>query len=128
MSFRAALVLNLLTVTGLAGSSAHASEAAIAAGKLFFDQRCRICHNVAAAEKSYGPPLTGVLGRQAGTAEGFAYSEALKNSGIIWTEASLSAWMADNDGMLPGTRMRHVGVSDPAEQELIIAYLKSLEK
>lgn len=106
---------------------AFAEDAMVAAGKLFFGQRCQICHNPAAAGgKTYGPPLTGVVGRKAGSVEGFGYSDALRNSGIVWTEASLKAWMEDNDGMLPGTRMRHVGVEDKAEQEMIVAYLKSL--
>ena len=82
-------------------------------------QRCQVCHNPAAAGgKTYGPPLAGVVGRKAGSLDGFAYSDALKNSGIVWTDASLKAWMEDNDGMLPGTRMRHVGVEDKAEQEV----------
>lgn len=105
---------------------AQAEDAMVAAGKLFFGQRCQICHNPEADKQTYGPPLAGVVGRKAGTVAGFGYSDALKNSGIVWTEASLKAWMEDNDGMLPGTRMRHVGVNDAAEQGMIIAYLKSL--
>lgn len=115
-------------LAGLAAvQPAFAEDAMVAAGKLFFGQRCQIFHNPAAAGgKTYGPPLTGVVGRKAGSVEGFGYSDALRNSGIVWTEASLKAWMEDNDGMLPGTRMRHVGVEDKAEQEMIVAYLKSL--
>ncbi|WP_205853387.1 c-type cytochrome [Zhengella mangrovi] len=122
------IVAVLAAIAGLAAAQpASAEDAATAAGKLFFGQRCQICHNPnASGGKTYGPPLAGVVGRKAGSVEGFAYSDALKNSGIVWTEASLKAWMADNDGMLPGTRMRHVGVEDPAEQEMIVAYLKSL--
>ena len=104
-----------------------AEDAAVVAGHAFFTQRCQTCHNPEASKKTYGPSLVGVVGRKAGMVEGFPYSDALKNSGIVWTEASLEAWMADNDGMLPGTRMRHVGVNDRAEQEMIVAYLKSLK-
>lgn len=111
---------------GAAINSARATDATIAAGKLFFDQRCRVCHSGEADRKTYGPPLAGIVGRKAGMAEGFAYSDALKNSGIVWTIELLKAWMADNDGMLPGTRMRHVGVADTAERDMIAAYLKSL--
>ena len=122
------LVTALAAMSGLAAvQPAFAEDAMIAAGKLFFGQRCQVCHNPAAAGgKTYGPPLAGVVGRKAGSLDGFAYSDALKNSGIVWTDASLKAWMEDNDGMLPGTRMRHVGVEDKAEQEMIVAYLKSL--
>lgn len=122
------LVAALAAVSGLAAvQPAVAEDAMVAAGKLFFGQRCQICHNPAAAGgKTYGPPLAGVVGRKAGSLEGFAYSDALVKSGIVWTEGSLKAWMEDNDGMLPGTRMRHVGVEDKAEQDMIVAYLKSL--
>jgi cytochrome c len=109
-------------------SGSVAQDASVAAGQAFFDQHCQTCHNPASDKKTYGPTLIGVVGRKAGSIEGFPYSEALKKSGIVWTEASLQAWMADNDGMLPGTRMRHVGVTDKAEQELIVDYLKSLVK
>lgn len=107
-------------------SVAFAEDPLVVAGEAFFNQRCQTCHNPDAASKTYGPPLKGVIGRKAGVIEGFAYSEALKSSGIVWTEASLRAWMEDNDGMLPGTRMRHVGVADRAEQDMIVSYLRSL--
>ena len=126
MTTRIRTGLAAFAVLATASGSALADDAAVAAGKLFFDNRCRICHDPAPGSQSYGPPLAGVFNRQAGTVAGFPYSEALMNSGIVWTEASLKAWMSDNDGMLPGTRMRHVGVSDVAEQDMIVAYLKSL--
>lgn len=115
----------ILTVTAV--NSAHAQDAAIVAGEAFFHQRCQTCHNPQADKNTFGPDLKGVVGRKAGTIGGFAYSDVLRNSGIVWTEAMLHAWMEDNDKMLPGTRMRHIGVTDLAEQEMIIAYLQSLK-
>ena len=97
-----------------------------AAGEIMFEQRCRSCHADDPARKAYGPSLSGVLGRTAGTLEGFAYSDAMRNSGIVWNENTLRAWMADNDGFMPGTRMRHVGIDDRAEQDFLLAYLKTL--
>ncbi|MCP1199847.1 cytochrome c family protein [Notoacmeibacter sp. MSK16QG-6] len=129
---RSAVAACLLAI-GLPAGPAFAGEpdaALIAEGEALFDRICRRCHAGAAdAEErvGYGPSLIGVVGREAGSVEGFAYSEALSNSGIVWTEAALAAWMADNDHMLPGTRMRHVGVEDMAEQKAIVAYLKSTE-
>ena len=119
------LAVPVLTLM-LAASGAAAEDASIVAGRAFFNQRCQTCHNPGADAKTYGPSLVGVVGRRAGSIDGFAYSDALKNSGIVWTDTSLQAWMADNDGMLPGTRMRHIGVTDKAEQEMIVVYLKSL--
>ena len=107
---------------------ASAEEAPSGAGKHLFETHCRICHADDLAKKSYGPPLAGVIGRKAGTYPGFAYSDAMKAAGFTWTESAVKAWMADNTHMLPGTKMRHVGVTDAAEQELIVAYLKTISK
>lgn len=123
-----------LLLGGLSAAPALAADepdpALVAEGEALFDKVCRRCHAGAAdAEErvGYGPSLIGVVGREAGSVEGFDYSEAMENSGIVWTEGALAAWMADNDHMLPGTKMRHVGVEDPAEHRAIIAYLKSTE-
>ncbi len=99
-----------------------------AAGKIMFEQRCESCHAADPARKAYGPSLLGVVGRKAGTLEGFEYSAAMAKSGIVWNENSLRAWIADNDGFMPGTRMRHVGISDRAEQDFLLAYIKTLDK
>ncbi len=98
------------------------------AGHVMFDHRCRSCHADDPAAKSYGPSLVGVVGRKAGSVEGFGYSDAMKASGIVWTEDALRKWIADNTGMLPGTRMKHMAVTDRMEQDFLIEYLKSLKK
>lgn len=119
---------SLAGLAALALSLPARAEEANSAGKHLFETHCRICHADDLAKKSYGPPLVGVIGRKAGSVPGFAYSDAMKAVGITWTEAAVKAWMADNTAMLPGTKMRHVGVVNPAEQELIVTYLKTLTK
>ncbi|WP_205320127.1 c-type cytochrome [Notoacmeibacter marinus] len=121
-------------LAGLCAAPALAADepdpALVAEGEALFDKVCRRCHTGAADVEErvgYGPSLVGVVGRKAGSVEGFDYSEAMEGSGIVWTEGALAAWMADNDHMLPGTKMRHVGVEDPAEQKAIIAYLKATQ-
>ena len=99
-----------------------------AAGKIMFEQRCESCHADDPARKAYGPSLLGVVGRKAGTLEGFEYSDAMKNSGIVWNLDALRAWMADNQDFMPGTRMRHVSIHDKAEQDFLLAYIKSLSE
>jgi cytochrome c len=64
--------------------------------------------------------------RPAGTLPRFAYSDALKASGIVWTEDSLRQWLANNEKLVPGTRMKHVSITDPAAQDFLIAYIGSL--
>jgi cytochrome c len=129
-----ALALAIGTALGVAPSlagppGAEDDPAIIAAGQKEFQNRCERCHDdgTATERRAYGPSLKGVFGRKAGSIEGFGYSKALKESGLVWTEEQLRAWMANNTGLLPGTRMRHVGISDPGEQDLILAYLKSLK-
>ncbi|GGB83284.1 hypothetical protein GCM10011352_06410 [Marinobacterium zhoushanense] len=101
-------------------------DAMVAAGRAVF-HKCEACHTIDSAKNGFGPDLHGVVGRKAGTVPRFAYSDALKNSGLTWTEDNLRQWVVDNEGLVPGTRMRHVSVSDPVEQDYLIAFLKSLK-
>lgn len=98
----------------------------VEAGETLFFSECRRCHTPDSTDPSYGPPLDDILGRAAGTVEGYEYSEALAGSGIVWTPAALRAWMEDNDGFMPGTKMRHVGIEDRTVQDFILAYLGSI--
>ena len=67
-----------------------------------------------------------MIGRGAGTYPDYDYSIAMEASGIVWTKAALRAWMEDNDGFMPGTKMRHVGIADRTVQDFILAYLESI--
>ncbi|AAV94796.1 cytochrome C [Ruegeria pomeroyi] len=98
----------------------------IEAGAALYDGECRRCHASDTDHESYGPPLENVLGRGAGTYPDYDYSIALEASGIVWTPAALRAWMEDNTGFMPGTKMRHVGIEDRTVQDFILAYLASL--
>lgn len=120
------LILALAALAQTAAAQETFETIKIAAGQQLFESTCRRCHAVDADHASYGPPLEGVVGRKAGTYPDYEYSEALAGSGIVWTDAALVAWMADNDGFMPGTKMRHVGITDPTVQDFILAYLKTL--
>lgn len=95
------------------------------AGKEIF-KKCSACHSTDSSKNTFGPSLIGVVNRKAASLPRFSYSEALKKSGLTWTEANLRRWMAGNDILVPGTRMRHVQITDVAEQNYLLAYLKSL--
>ncbi|MEZ5686028.1 MAG: c-type cytochrome [Paracoccaceae bacterium] len=97
------------------------------AGEALFDAQCRRCHAVDATDPSYGPLLDGIVGRKAGVFEGYDYSEALGGAGFVWTTGALRAWMEDNDAFVPGTKMRHVGITDPTVQDFITSYLATLK-
>jgi len=110
----------------LAGGAAAAETAEEAAGHQVF-HRCAACHALDSSKNAFGPSLHGVIGRKAASVPRFEYSDALKASGITWTEDTLRRWIANNDGLVPGTRMRHVAITDPAEQDYLIAFIKTLK-
>jgi len=107
------------------GFSFHYIEAERAAGKKLFDDRCASCH--ASQKQAFGPSLNGVVGRKAGSVAGFPYTDALKNSGVVWTEENLLKWLADPATFVPHAIMPHVAFADPAERVYVVEYLKSLK-
>jgi cytochrome c len=131
---RFAPFLSLLTLAAMCLSAAPvaADEAEsfdqikVEAGQALFEAECRRCHATDASDPSYGPLLEGVVGRKAGSFDGYPYSDALKSAGFVWTTGALRAWMENNDGLVPGTKMRHVGIEDRTVQDFILAYLQSI--
>ncbi len=101
-------------------------EIKLNAGEALFDLECRRCHAVGSQDPSYGPPLENIVGRAAGSVEDYDYSIALEASGVVWTPAALRAWLEDNEGFMPGTKMRHVGITDRTVQDFILFYLDSI--
>ena len=98
------------------------------AGKSVFN-KCRACHDIGeGAKNKVGPHLNSIFGRKAGSVEGFNYSDALKNSGIVWDEASIDAYVADPKGKIPGNKMVFVGIKDEADRKNLIAFMKSATK
>ncbi len=95
-----------------------------AAGEKIF-ATCSVCHSVEEGVNKVGPSLHGVVGREAGSIEGFAYSDANKNSGITWTPEELFVYLADPQGTVPGTKMAFAGLKDPQQRADVIAYLKT---
>lgn len=105
----------------------EATAADPANGKAVF-QQCAACHSLAAGEIKLGPSLAGVVGRKAGSAEGFNYSLAMKASGLIWDEATLHRYLANPRSVVPGTKMAFAGVRDPKRVDDLIAFLKERAK
>ena len=85
-------------------------------------QRCLACHSL--EYNRSGPRHCGLFGRQAGTLPGYAYSKAMKASGITWDESSLNRFLENPLKTLPGTKMAYAGVKDPQERADLIAYLR----
>lgn len=72
-----------------------------------------------------GPNLHGLFGRKSGTVEGFAYTAANKNSGIIWSEQTLFEYLINPKKYIPGTKMVFAGLKKPQERADLIAFLKA---
>lgn len=104
----------------LAAGGASAGDPA--AGERLFNQ-CKACHSLDPGVTRVGPSLHGLVGRPAGTLEGYAYSDAMKASGIVWGEDSLRSYLADPRGVVPGTKMSFGGVHDATKLDDLIAYL-----
>ena len=94
-------------------------------GEAAFVRQCAICHTIdKGGEHRLGPNLFGIVGRRAGTAEGFKYTNAFRTTATFeWTEGLLGPWIALPSVMVPGTAMgTFPGVSD-RDKDDIVAYL-----
>ena len=87
--------------------------------------RCKACHSMTAGEHWVGPSLAGVVGRAAGAAKGFSYSDAMVGSGVVWDEAALDVYLADPAGFMLGNRMAFPGLEDAEARADVIAYITS---
>jgi cytochrome c len=112
----------ILLLALLAAASAQAAD--LAAGKAVF-ARCRICHSAApGAPGAVGPNLHGLFGRKAGSVADYDYSTAMKQSGVVWDDATLGRFLRDPKAFIPGNKMGFPGIGDAREIADLIAYLK----
>ena len=93
-------------------------------GKAVFN-KCRACHQVGPTAKNMvGPALNGLMGRKAGTVEGFNYSEANKNSGITWDQATFREYIKNPKAKIPNTKMVFPGLNDEKDINDLLAFLE----
>jgi len=86
------------------------------------------CHAIGSgAANKIGPELNGLDGRKAGTAAGYNYSDANKNSGITWDEATFKDYIKDPRAKIPGTKMIFPGVKNENQVNDLWAYLKQFD-
>ena len=106
-----------------AGDEPELRSALAARGELL-SFACLACHTLEPGGKhQIGPNLNQIFGRTAGSIGDFNYSDALRNSGIVWTPAELDRWLADPAGFLPGTTMAFTGYQAAADRQALIDYL-----
>lgn len=119
----AAILAAVLTFGALSPTVAQEKKADDA-GQVAFNNACRTCHTVKEGDNRLGPHLHGIIGREAGSVEGFGYSDSMKQAGFVWDEAKLDAFIANPEAVVPGNNMKPFGgVGDPEERKQIVAYL-----
>ena len=112
-------------ISGMMPFQVLAQDAAL--GEKVFN-KCRACHQIGEGAKTLvGPPLNGIVGRKAGSIEGYAYSDANKNSGITWDEATLPEYLKNPRAKIPGTKMIFVGIPNEADILNLVAFLKQYD-
>ena len=110
-------------------SQALAEDGDAARGQHLFNQQCRTCHSLEKAGSTIaGPTLHGLFGSKAGTAAGYAFSEAMIHSGIIWDDATVADYLRDPKAKVPTTKMAYGGIRQAAQLADIVAYLKQATK
>ena len=115
------LILTVIAAPALAAGDAEAG------GKLF-TKTCGGCHSIGeGARGGFGPELNGIIGRPAGTTTDYQYSDAMKNSGVVWTREKLAAYIENPKSVVSGTRMIFWGISDQEKIENILAYLATFQ-
>ena len=112
----------LIATLALSATAAQAQD--LAAGEQSF-RKCLPCHAVGdGAANKVGPELNGLDGRKAGTAANYSYSDANKNSGMVWNEATFKEYIVNPMAKIPGTKMAFPGIKNETEVGNLWAYLK----
>ncbi|RZJ09646.1 MAG: c-type cytochrome [Acidovorax sp.] len=107
--------------------AAHSPGAAqsVERGRAVYAAHCSACHSVTL--HGDGPAHVGVVGRRAGALKDFDYSPALRSSKILWTRATLKAWLTNPEALIPGQGMDYQ-LDDEREREDVVAYLATLKR
>lgn len=124
----AALTTFILVLSaGFFSASATAAGDAEAGARLF-TKTCGGCHSIGdGARGGFGPQLNGIIGRPAGTTTDYLYSDAMKNSGIVWTREKLAAYIEAPKKVVSGTRMIFWGISDKEKIDNLLAYMATFQ-
>lgn len=110
----------------MAGVSTASAQSAADGEKVF--RACKACHSLEEGKKGVGPSLHGLIGRQSGSVEGFAYSPAMKNANVTWNDENLAKYLADPKGFIAGNKMAFAGIKKEDDLKNLIAYLNEAAK
>jgi cytochrome c len=119
------ILIATAALVSLTAGTASAQDAA--KGEHVF-ARCTPCHSIGEdAQNKIGPELNGLDGRHSGSAANFNYSDANKNSGITWGEATFKEYIQDPKAKVPGTKMIFAGIKNPQDVDDLWAYIKQFD-
>ena len=119
------ILFTAAALTVFSGAIAAAQD--IGKGATVFKQ-CAVCHKIGAgATNGIGPELNGLDGRRSGSVPSYIYSDANKNSGMIWNEATFEEYIKDPKAKIPGTKMVFVGIKNEQAAKDLWAYLKQFD-
>lgn len=121
----AALAACVLPGILAAGPAAAQAKGDAKKGQSVFNLQCKFCHSVAEGQNGQGPSLGGIFGRKAGTEAGFAYSDAMKTSGLVWNADTLSRYLTAPQKLVPGTKMQFTGLNNPQQLRDLLTYLQT---
>jgi cytochrome c len=118
--------VSFVAVLAIVGAGEARAQDAASGEKVFVV--CKACHQIGENVKNaVGPVLNGVLGRKAGSVAGYSYSDANKNSGITWDEATFREYIKDPRAKIPGTKMIYAGLKDEQKTNDLVAFLKQFD-
>lgn len=123
VALAAVLAAGAAPVVAASDLDARIAAANLKRGQLLF-LACKGCHDLeAGVPNKVGPNLHGVVGRRAGASEGFRYSEALAQSGIVWTPETLDGFLRQPGAMIRGNGMAFAGIANDADRASLIAWM-----
>jgi cytochrome c len=123
MKFKYAAIVAMLALIAPV-ASAFAADGDAAAGETLFKQKCAVCHKIGPGAANFvGPELNGIVGRVAGAAPGYSYSDGDKNAGWTWDAAQLDKWLTNPKADVAGTKMIFPGLPKDTDRANVIAFI-----
>jgi cytochrome c len=99
----------------------------VAYGADLYAAWCSNCHDGRDGHTPFAVPLAGVIGRKAGSVEGYSFTPLIAGLGFTWSRDLLDGWLASLATEATSSSIQHVGISDPRDRAAVVAYIEALE-
>ena len=121
MKIKALSILVLIHTGSIAFAEGEPSK-----GKRVF-KKCSSCHAIEEGQRKLGPSLYGIIGREAGSVEGFKYSKPMAAASFVWNDETLAGFLANPKKYMKGTKMAFPGIKKENDMANLLAYLNTLQ-